>query len=281
MKDLPQNGDRYKASGEDSVHCIVAAICLGLTNSVNWDYLHRVTGISRPASVWLAMRGKGKKNKARRDTLEKHLKLCLTSWMLPKYRVAQLKLHIDEWKTMDFEVPRYGHGNTLFLSREVFGDNIEWGKEELKLVKRYADRKLIIHRAHCNASHRGGAVYPWPHLYSSYNKLPRESRPPKPFGMGDEWHAAAAVSYYKEIASHWNGWPEGARGAWAHFRDTDVYTWAMNVDNDKDYDGEVLQIKKELRRIESEFDPSGMLKYHASYTARAKRKRAELEWLEE
>ncbi|KAF7957099.1 hypothetical protein EAE96_004419 [Botrytis aclada] len=84
----------------------------------------------------------------RRRALEKGLISQLQSWMLPKYRVARIA-SLGHGSVPDFEIPRHTHGNTLFLSREVYGDGLDEDEDETKLVKRYTDRKIIIHRAYC------------------------------------------------------------------------------------------------------------------------------------
>ncbi|TGO54073.1 hypothetical protein BCON_0113g00330 [Botryotinia convoluta] len=146
LKDIP--GGNFSESEEIIVQKIVAAICLGLTNSDNWALLHRATKTPQTWPIWFTLRGISKYTKTGRRALEKGLISQLQSWMLPKYRVAQIA-NLGHGSVLDFEVPRHTHGNTLFLSRETYGDGLNWDEQEIRLVKRYKDRKIILHRAHC------------------------------------------------------------------------------------------------------------------------------------
>lgn len=144
--------------------------------------------------------------------------------------------------------------NALFLSREVYGDGPEWEMEELELIKRYADRKTIIHKAHTvnedirairiDQNHRT--------FFDDSCKLPYGLRPPSLFGMGKDWYAAAAVSYYRNIID-WKRLSYMRQFAWMDVMRTDVYTWVMIKDIDEGLSREVLKVKEELRRINGLF----------------------------
>ncbi|CCD55231.1 hypothetical protein ACHAPC_009958 [Botrytis cinerea] len=267
LKDIPRGN--FAESEKNIVQSIVAAICLGLTNTENWALLHRATKTPRTWPIWVALRGFSKYTKTRRLALEKCLIPQLQSWMLPKYRVARIA-NLGHGSVLDFEVPRHTHGNTLFLSREIYGDGLDWDEEEIRLVRRYTDRKIILHRAHCYPREKRpmnlldsyfGTTYEsdsspsFPYT-TWFSKLPRELRPPKPFGMGEDWYEAAAISYYNKVVVFWKGWDgEGTQRAWSYFQKTDVHAWAMNRDSDESHAPEVLKVKKELRKVESTYNP--------------------------
>lgn len=85
-------------------------------------------------------------------------------------------------------------------------------------------------------------------FFDDFCKLPYGLRPPSPFGMGKDWYAAAAVSYYRN-AINWKRLSYMGQFAWMDFMRTDAYTWVMIRDNGKGLSREVLKVKEELRRI--------------------------------
>ncbi|TGO84276.1 hypothetical protein BPOR_0525g00080 [Botrytis porri] len=48
--------------------------------------------------------------------------------------VARIE-NLGRGSVLDFEVPRHTHGNTLFLSREVYGYGLDWDEEGIRLPK--------------------------------------------------------------------------------------------------------------------------------------------------
>ncbi|TGO73039.1 hypothetical protein BELL_0397g00130 [Botrytis elliptica] len=130
--DVP--GENFAESEESTVQNVVAAICLGLSNSENWALSHSATKTPRIWSIWSTLWGISKHNKTRRHRSKKSLISQLQFWMPLKYRVARIT-NLGHGSVLDFDVLYHTHGNTLFLSREVYRDGLNYDEEEMRLAE--------------------------------------------------------------------------------------------------------------------------------------------------